>query len=66
MIGYGKDIELEKDGKKVLWARIQGKDPVIQLANSEYHARIATTDKDTPYSQWHQALGPYLEIRRAE
>jgi len=62
MIGYGKYIELEKDGKKASWARIEGKDLVIQLTNSEHLARIATTDKDTPYSQWHQALGDTSKI----
>jgi hypothetical protein len=30
MIGYGKNIELEtKEGRKVLWAKMEDKDPVI-------------------------------------
>jgi hypothetical protein len=54
VLGYGKNIELEKDGRKVLWAKMEDKDPVIQLidSDSEDNTRIASTNKDTSsYSQ---------------
>jgi hypothetical protein len=56
MIGYGKNIELEtKEGRKVLWAKMEDKDPVIQLV-SEDKARLVT------YTQWHEALGRTSKI----
>ena len=49
MIGYGNNIELEtKDGRKVLWAKMEGKDPVIQIVENKASF--------TSYSQWHEAL----------
>jgi hypothetical protein len=64
MIGYGKNIELEtKEGRKVLWAKMEDKDPVIQLVNrdSEDKAR-ATTAQLVSYTQWHEALGHTSKI----
>jgi hypothetical protein len=56
MIGYGKNIELEtKEGRTVLWAKMEDKDPVIQLV-SEDKARLVA------YKQWHEALGHTSKI----
>jgi len=49
MIGEDDDIVLEtKAGKKVLWAKMEDNDPVIQLVENK--ARF------TSYFQWHEAL----------
>ena len=49
MIGYGINVELEtKDGKNVLWAMMEGIDPVVQL--------VETKARFTSCSPWHEAL----------